>query len=432
MTHLHTDFEADHAAATTKTVEVKFCALAQTLRSALVRPLTPARIASALAETCARWRRRDFVPRRETIAAIAAAWGWSEPLLSQSLDALLAPFSLDALENFARRAPRRRDLVGLIMPGNIPGAGLHEIAIGLIAECALMVKTATAEPIFFARFAETLREIDREVGARLAIINWSRERADLTAAMSSNCDWVAAFGDDETIAQLSSAIDSCASAETGAAKLAAAFGSRVSGVLVSVEMMVGAAATATANAIARDVSLFEQQGCLSPHHVFVESPDGAAAREFARHLAEALELLATTMPPPRRHGLEDAASLRRIRETARWRAIGGDSVTMWEGAHLGWTVIYDEAAVFAPAPGFRTTTVSPVGDLSDLRRRLEPVVGRLEAFAIAAPLKRREGLQAALSALGVCYLCDVGAMQSPPLDWSHGGGAFLRALSGTR
>jgi hypothetical protein len=426
---------------------VKHSDLAAGLRAAMGLPVTPVRIAAALGEACARWRRQEFTPRRETVAAIAAAWGWSEALLDRSLDALLAPFSLGALEglarrmptpggatleNFARRAPMRRDLVGLIMPGNILGAGIHEIAIGLVAGCALMVKTATAEPIFFARFAQTLREIDSDVGARLAVVNWSRERGELTAALRANCDWIAAFGGDETIAQLASTAGPGALKETGAGRLAAGFGSRVSGALVAAEMAAGATATATADAVSRDVSLFEQQGCLSPHHIFVESPDGGAAREFARGLADALERCAARMPPPRRYGLEQAAAVRRVRETARWRAIGGEAITMWEDADLGWTVIYDEAAAFTPSPGYRAVTVSPLGDLEDLKRRLDPVAGRIEAFAIAAPVARRDRMRAFMTALGVCYLCEPGAMQSPPLDWSHGGGAFLRALSASR
>ena len=105
---------------------------------------------------------------------------------------------------------------------------------------------------------------------------------------------------------------------------------------------------------------------------------------------------------------------------------------MHEGAGLAWTVICDPAANFTPSPGYRTVTVSAIGDLADLRRHVQPVAGRLEAFALAASEARRERLRAGLQMLGISYLCEPGAMQSPPLDWSHGGGVFLRALASSR
>ena len=417
---------------------VKSFHLAAGLRAALAQSLPPARVARAVGAACARWRDHAFAPRRETVVAIAAAWGWSEPLLDESHDALLAPFSAAALKDCAQRVPPRADLVGLIMPGNVPGAGIHEIALALIADCALMVKTATAEPTFFARFAQTLHETDAEVGTRIAVLNWGRERVELTAAFRASCDWIAAFGADETIADLAArALPAASNAQlvslqSGTSRLAAGFGSRVSGVVVAAEMATGAGATAVIDAIARDVTLFEQQGCLSPHHVFVEGPEAGAAREFARELAAALERCVTRMPPPRRYGLEEAVAIRRARESARWRAIGGDAVILWEGARLGWTVIYDEAAAFTSSPGYRTVTVSPIADLADLKARLQPVAGRIEAFAIAAPNERRDHLCTFLATFGVCYLCAPGAMQSPPLTWDHGGGAFLHALESSR
>lgn len=419
------DYETIQAApveAPAKPVDI--AALAAALREASSRPVPPERIADALGTALARWRDRRFTPRRRTVAAIAADRGWSEELLDDSIDALLTPFTLDSLRSLARHTTGSARLVGMIMPGNVPGAGLHELATALIAGCSLILKAASAEPIFFAEFARTLREADAEVARRLAVVGWGRERRDLTAVMRDNCGWIAAFGADETLADLERNAPAHPG-KTEAGRLAAGFGQRFSGAVVAAE-----SATATvADALARDASLFEQQGCLSPHHVFVETPEGGdAARDFARELAAAMERYAERCPPPCRYGLESAAAVRRVRESARWRALGGDSIELCEGERLSWTVVFDRAAAFVPSPGYRVVTVSPYRELDDLRRRLEPLAGRFEAFAMAASGGCRESLGEILKSLGVCYLSEPGAMQSPPLDWNHGGGAFARAL----
>src|SRR5208282_3789506 len=96
------------------------------------------------------------------------------------------------------------------------------------------------------------------------------------------------------------------------------FGERVSGVALT----AAACGASTAHDAARDVALFEQRGCLSPHHVFVSDATGNTARGFAERLAESLrELTAGPLAPPPRLALEDAAAIRSLRERARWRAI---------------------------------------------------------------------------------------------------------------
>jgi hypothetical protein len=101
---------------------------------------------------------------------------------------------------------------------------------------------------------------------------------------------------------------------------------------------------------------------------------------------------------------------------------------LWEGRGLGWTVIYDEKAQFTPSPGFRTVTVSPVTHPGDLAHRLEPVAGRIEAFALAGASEPLGRVRQCLIERGASWLCAPGAMQSPPLNWRHGGGIFLDTL----
>ncbi len=99
---------------------------------------------------------------------------------------------------------------------------------------------------------------------------------------------------------------------------------------------------------------------------------------------------------------------------------------------MAWTPVYDPAARFTMSPGYRTVTVSTIRDADDLATRLAPVAGRLEAFALAASGTARARFLDVLAGAGVTYVCDPGQMQSPPLNWPHGGGGFLDFLAETQ
>jgi hypothetical protein len=372
------------------------------------------RMADALARAVACWRDRNYSRRAEAIAAIAQSAGYSVAMLDNSIDALLKPFTNDALQELAGTAARptveRPKTVGFIAAGNVAGAGIHEIAIALIAGAVVKIKTASAEQVFFAEFARTLAEIDRDAGARIEVLHWSRARIDLTAALIAECDLVVAYGDDATIASLHR-------------PNVIGFGSRVSGALLTDSSRIGA----VAGLIARDVVMFEQLGCLSPHHVFVVNPDGRAARDLAIQMSAALESLALSMPPAR-IPMRDAAAIRGVREHARWRAIADDPVELFEGRELEWTVVFESRpGSFKISPGFRTVHVTAVRNLAVFRDCIAPVAGRIEAMAVAG-----DDAEVEARAMHLPYVCAAGAMQSPPLDWPHGGGAFLDLMIGAR
>ena len=361
---------------------------------------------------------------RETIAGIANRRSWSELTVEFSLRALCRPFYNCGKSGFAPRLGRRPLVIGFIMPGNVAGAGLHEVVAASLSNAAILIKTAFAEPLFFANFMRLLEQIDPQLGARAAVLNWARSRTDLSAAMLTLCDRVVVFGDDGTLANVRTEWDGLT--HRGGGRDFAGFGARVSGAVVS----AGALGKSAPRNLAKDVVSFEQRGCLSPHHVFIEDPSDSEAREFGARLAAELKAMARRLPPPVGLAREDAAAIRSAREGARWRALGGEAVQLWEGANLDWTVIYDRDAGFTVSPGYRTVYVSPFWDLPDLGRRLAPLKGRLEACALAAPEHRSLPLRSVLQHAGATYICEPGQMQSPPLDWPHGSGAFLRMLTG--
>jgi hypothetical protein len=370
-------------------------------------------MADALARAFQLWGDRNYARRRDAIAAIADSARYSVALLENSIDALLKPFTSDALKSMVARISgnsgvHKPKTVGFIAAGNVAGAGIHEIAIALIAGARVLIKTASAEPVFFAEFARTLAEVDREAGARIEVFNWGRERTDLTDELIAKCERVVAYGDDATIWSLRNR-----SSVIG-------FGSQVSAALIDASWIDG-----VAELLAGDVALFEQLGCLSLHQVFVVSPDGRGVRALAIRMAEALERLAVSMPPAR-IPMRDAAEIRGVRERARWRAISGEPVELFEGRGLEWTVVFEaKADSFRVSPGFRTVHVSGLRDIAEFRDRIGKM--SVEAMAVAG-----DDCEIEARAMGIPYVCAPGEMQSPPLDWRHGGGGFLDMMVGPR
>ena len=253
--------------------------------------------------------------RRETVAGLAYALGMTPALLDESLDALLEPVTAASLKSLAAKLPVAESLFGFLMPGNVPGAGIHEVCAALLAGAGLIIKSASGEPLFFANFMRTLAEVDAAVGARVAVVNFGRGDDAAMRELWACCDGgVVAYGDDASIAAL--APRAAAARDAPAGRLRQPAKRRAGGVSGASP----SAAEAAADGLARDVTLFEQRGCLSPHHVFVVG-DAGEARGFAARLARALERLARRLPAPARLPLGAAAAIRALRERARWRAL---------------------------------------------------------------------------------------------------------------
>jgi hypothetical protein len=385
------------------------------------------RMADALARAFALWRSCNYARRRDAVAAIAHSAGYSVATLDNSIDALLKPFTAEALKSFAALVSvsgriDRPKTIGFIAAGNVAGAGIHEIAIALMAGARVTVKTASAEPIFFAQFAHTLAEIDPDAAARIEVVHWSRARADLTAALIAKCEQVVVYGDDLTIESLHR-------------PNVIGFGSRVSAAVVAGSAIVPSRIGGIAEALARDVALFEQLGCLSLHQVFVVGSADGPAWDLSERMSAALETLGNSMPPAR-IPLSDAAQVRAVRERARWRAIAGEPVELFEGRALEWTLVFEPRGAlndsFKVSPGFRTVHVTAVRNLAEFRDHIESIAGRIEAMAVAGDESAAAEIRATLATIGIPYVCAPGEMQSPPLDWRHGGGALLDLMVSRR
>ncbi|MGD0899802.1 MAG: acyl-CoA reductase [Thermoguttaceae bacterium] len=186
------------------------------------------------------------------------------------------------------------------------------------------------------------------------------------------------------------------------------FGPKTSLAVIATERLGDTdAARRVAAALAADASAFDQQGCNSPHTVFVERGAAVTPADFAKLLAEAMETEC------RRSPLEDvdpAATMNVLGVRAEY-AMRGEA---YGSRGMGWTVVYaeDEAALAEPCFQ-RTLFVRGVDDVFGV----VPLCSRHTQTVGLAVDDRRLRLAGALSARGVDRCPPIGAMRLYEAPW---------------
>ena len=203
---------------------------------------------------------------------------------------------------------------------------------------------------------------------------------------------------------------------------------RVSFAVVGRESLDRENVASVAERAAYDISLFDQQGCVSPHVVYVEQGGITAPDEFAERLAEAMAALDREMPRGRL-SVEEIAAIRQTRMDAELRELRDEPVRLLASpGGTAWTVIYEEDPTFVPSCLNRTVRVKALTDLEDLPELLRPICRYLQSAGVALRSARQARLAEALAPLGVCRVCPIGRMPHPPLTWHHDGGFSLLPL----
>jgi hypothetical protein len=168
---------------------------------------------------------------------------------------------------------------------------------------------------------------------------------------------------------------------------------------------------AAARALARDVALLDQRGCLSVQAVYVAGHP-RTARALAEALAFALAGEHRRLPPgPIEPAI--AAAVQQLRGAAELAGALVGELELAQG-----TVILDPEPRFRPVPGLRTVRVHPVADVGAAVAALEPWRGRLQGLALAGDAADADALTARLE---LARVAPAGRLQHAEAGWASGG-----------
>jgi hypothetical protein len=393
-------------------------------------------VLGALAELLEHWRDPASAPRRTLQAELPAATGFSAAVVREGLARALAPWSGEALLALARaelgaaalgeadrckagapRVARGFDVTAVLLAGALPTPTLLALIAPLAVGSPVVAKTASADPITARVVAASLAAVDADLGAALQVSSFaSEDEACLDALLAAPC--VVATGSDDAVAAVA--------ARLRPGQRLVARGHRLSVALLGPEAQAGAALEEAAAALALDVALWDQLGCLSPVALYVVG-GAAGCDRAAERLAAALAEVEARLPRGR-VGLDARVAIATGRAEAEFRAATRARVALHGDASAPWVVVREADATFQGSPLHRFVRVHPVEGAAEAIRALRPIGPQLAAAGVAGFGTRTGELARALAELGASRVCRFGRFQSPPLAWCQDNQGVLLPL----
>ncbi len=388
-----------------------------------LRALSARRIAGFVADAAARWRDADFAPRVRVTAAIEARLGYTTPVVDYALDRLFFGLTrealeaaiaaelggVDALDGAVARpgAPaawaRGVERVVIVSSDTTIGVALVPAVFALCAKCDVVVKDRTDALIasFFASLADEHPAFARAARARA----WAGGDDPEETEVLAHADTVVAFGRDEALREIR--------ARCGTETRFVAFGHRASiGRLTHDD--VARFDDALAENVARDALLYDGEGCLSLHALFVEG-ERAHLTRVVETLAAACERVGVEFPGGARDP-QRVAHAAAYRNLAAFRSAGGHGAVIRAGDA---TLVLDPPLREPPPFLPRVLPVIPVANDDAIVAYVAQHALPVQALGVARAADERALALAAR--IGAVRVAPFGALQAPPVGGHHGG-----------
>jgi hypothetical protein len=368
------------------------------------------------------WLRPGSPWMRRAQEILPAATGFSDAMIQHALPFQMAPIRAPHLRSLldeeigekAFRIDRPNEIPNLIvhvLPGNLPGLAAIPVALSLSLRSAALVKAASGDRVFPTLWAQSISEVDAELGACVAVSYWTGGDHRCEEVAFAAADLVVASGDDRSV---DDARRRCPTRFIG-------HGHRISFAVVTRESVADAPlADEAAEGLGLDVALWDQRGCLSPQVCFLEGTFEEAGR-FAMRLADAFDRHARLLPP-RKLSVEEQIAVRRFRDEAEWENISGRRCDLFRpNESLDWSITVEAEPIFRPTPLCRSLRILPLRDIAEIDDALQPARPFLQGAGLACPTSRQEVIVHLLTRAGVSRISPLGEMQKPPLNWRQGG-----------
>ena len=350
-------------------------------------------ILDIVADAAQLWADSDFELRRQAELLIPAITGYEPDMVRIELKRYMRQFRRRELLRFLdseigqpsmldefrpNKAGGYSKYVGpaltyQVFSSNVPGIPVWSMAMTLLVKGAILGKSSFSEPVMPAFFARSIAMVNSDLADAIAVVPWKGGSQQLEDSAIDAADAVIVYGSSQTTKLIAGKV--------AGSKPCLGYGAKVGLAFIGREALRPDTYADTVHRVAVDIATYDQQSCLAPQTVFVETGGALTPR----------------------------------------------------GHSTAWSVLYreldgsgaDEDVASLMSPLNRTVNVVAVPDLLDAARRLTSCRGWLQSCGVAVDSTRLFGLAGTLAEVGVNRICPLGEMDRAKSGWHHDGGFNL-------
>lgn len=300
-----------------------------------------------------------------------------------------------------------------VFSGNVPGVQIWSLLMGLLLKSANLGKTSTAEPLLPVLFVQSLAEVDEQLAETIAILPWKGGMTELEKAAVDGAEAIIVYGSNKTVEAVRKLVP--------LSKKFLTFGHKISLAIVGKEALTPDHFYKVVHRLAEDISIYDQQSCLSPQSVLVESGGAINPKQFAQMLAAELDRYEKKRPRATVSN-EEAMSINKLRHQAELQALENEQITVYASKQdTAWTVIYHHHPGFDGSPLNRFVHVFSSQHLeADLEKMLQ-LESYLQSCGIVVLPERLLPIANLLGSFGINRITPIGKMNSAKPGWHHDG-----------
>jgi hypothetical protein len=304
-------------------------------------------------------------------------------------------------ENKIRLIPK--GLVSHWVAGNVPTLGILSVICSILTKNKSIIKLPSNSDSFFEDiffFFSKLSPIHKKIHSTLLTLRYDyAEDQDLADMVSKNSDTRIIWGGNK----------SCEAIINYKKKINVVdmvFHDRTSFIILDEDVIKNELKKIT-NLVARDISVFEQLACASPHTIFIKTKSKKFILKFCEELSKSLERYLEIFP-------KTTPTSSQIQSILNLRTNYAINEKVWASKGTEYSIFFDNDIKFGPNIGFRNIFCRTFLDIKDI---LKVIPKNVQTVGMFVNKKNKAKYMEKLSRNGVLRFKNIGNMTNFEIPW---------------